>query len=66
MILQIKMVGGDAPCRMACASQTCDKGRKEENGRERCWKSLGGLAADGVNPVSEKKWPDKDKQDSVR
>ena len=39
----LKMTGADSECRMVIASQTCEsKGWVDENGREKCWESLGG------------------------
>ena len=48
--------------RMAIASQTCQsKGWGDENGRESCWRNLGGRSVEWVDPVDEEKWFDKDK-----
>ena len=48
---------------MVIASQTCEvKGWTGENGRDQCWKRLGGLAAEWVNPIDETKWFDNDKR----
>ena len=55
------MTGSDSERRVVIASQTCEpKGWAGENGREECWKSLGGLAAEWANPIDEAKWFDKD------
>ena len=55
------MTGADSECRMVIASQTCEsKGWVDENGREKCWGSLGGLAVEWANPLDDAKWFDKD------
>ena len=54
-----KMAGLES--RMVIASQIYEpKGWKDENGREKCWKSLGGAAAEWADPINEAKWFDKD------
>ena len=44
--------------RLEIASQLCESNptRREDNGRETCWREMGGVVADWLGPMEDKEW----------